>query len=90
MTLPLTLTDAAAALRDGTVTSVELTRAALARADELDDRLGAYLARFDDAAMVAAERADAELAAGIDRGPLQGIPFGVKDILAMAKRVDAA
>lgn len=85
MTVPLTLTDAAAALRDGTVTSVGLTQTALARADALDSRLGAYLARFDETALESAARADAELAAGTDRGPLHGIPFGVKDILASSE-----
>jgi aspartyl-tRNA(Asn)/glutamyl-tRNA(Gln) amidotransferase subunit A len=82
---PLTLTEAAAALRCGDVTSAELTEAALARADRLDGELGTYLARFDDEALRAAERADRELASGIDRGPLQGIPFGVKDILAASE-----
>ena len=82
---PLTLTEAAAALRAGTVTSVDLTRNAIARADELDRALGVYLARFDDYALEAAAAADAELAAGRDRGPLHGIPCGVKDILAMAE-----
>jgi aspartyl-tRNA(Asn)/glutamyl-tRNA(Gln) amidotransferase subunit A len=82
---PLTLTEAAAALRAGTVTSVELTRKAIARADRLDDSLGVYLARFDDYALEQAARADTELAAGRDRGPLLGIPCAVKDILAMAE-----
>jgi aspartyl-tRNA(Asn)/glutamyl-tRNA(Gln) amidotransferase subunit A len=82
---PLTLTDAAAALRSGSVTSVELTEAAIDRADKLDDKLGVYLARFDEYALASAAAADAELAAGTDRGPLHGIPFGVKDILAMAE-----
>jgi len=80
-----TLTDAAAALRAGTVTSVELTAVATRRADNYDQELGAYLLRFDDYAMERAEQADRELAAGIDRGPLHGIPFGVKDIIAMAE-----
>jgi aspartyl-tRNA(Asn)/glutamyl-tRNA(Gln) amidotransferase subunit A len=79
------LTEAAAALRAGATTSRELTEAALAAADRHDTDLGVYLARFDDHARAAAERADAELAAGRDRGPLHGIPFGVKDILAMAE-----
>ncbi|MEV4420926.1 amidase [Patulibacter sp. NPDC049589] len=82
---PLTLTDAAAQLRDGSTTSVELLRAASARADAHDDVLGAYLIRFDEQALAAAERADAELAAGVDHGPLHGIPIGVKDILAMSE-----
>ena len=83
--LPKTLTDAAAALRAGTATSVELTRAAIDVADRLDPAIGTYLTRFDDYALERAERADTELARGEDRGPLHGIPFGVKDILAMAE-----
>jgi aspartyl-tRNA(Asn)/glutamyl-tRNA(Gln) amidotransferase subunit A len=81
--IPLTVQDAAAALRAGELTSVELTTACLARADALDPELGTYLARFDEAALVAAAIADDQLAAGIDHGPLQGIPVGMKDILAM-------
>jgi aspartyl-tRNA(Asn)/glutamyl-tRNA(Gln) amidotransferase subunit A len=83
--LPRTLTEAAAALRTGAVTSVALTAAAIASAERLDGVLGAYLARFDDYAMAAAATADEELASGVDRGPLHGIPCGVKDILAMAE-----
>jgi aspartyl-tRNA(Asn)/glutamyl-tRNA(Gln) amidotransferase subunit A len=83
--LPETLTEAAAALRAGTVTSVELTAAAQAAADALDQHTGSYLARFDEYARDRAAAADADFAAGVDRGPLQGIPFGVKDILAMAE-----
>ncbi|WP_216895278.1 amidase [Nocardia alni] len=83
--ISLTLTDAAEGLRAGTVTSVDLTRAAIAAADQLDDAVGCYLARFDEYALERAAAADAELAAGRDRGPLHGIPFGVKDIIAMAE-----
>jgi aspartyl-tRNA(Asn)/glutamyl-tRNA(Gln) amidotransferase subunit A len=83
--IPLTVQDAAAALRAGALTSVELTTACYARADALDTELGCYLARFDDAALRAAALADEELAAGVDRGPLHGIPVGMKDILAMAE-----
>jgi aspartyl-tRNA(Asn)/glutamyl-tRNA(Gln) amidotransferase subunit A len=85
METPLTLTEAAEALRAGAVTSVRLTEEALAAADRHDGDLGTYLARFDDYALEQAERADRELAAGVDRGPLQGVPFGVKDIIAMAE-----
>jgi aspartyl-tRNA(Asn)/glutamyl-tRNA(Gln) amidotransferase subunit A len=85
MTFPLTLTEAAAALRAGEVTSVALTEHAIAQADRLDGALGTYLARFDETALAAAARADAELAVGVDKGPLHGIPFGVKDIIAAAE-----
>lgn len=81
--LPLTVTDAAARLRAGETTSVELTSAFLARADRLDPKIGTYVTRFDDLALAAATVADECFAKGIDRGPLQGIPVGVKDILAM-------
>ncbi|WP_261540347.1 amidase [Burkholderia multivorans] len=81
----LTLTDAAAALRNGTTTSRRLTEAALAVADRTDAEIGIYLARFDEQALAAADRADAELAQGQDRGPLHGIPIGVKDIIAVAE-----
>jgi aspartyl-tRNA(Asn)/glutamyl-tRNA(Gln) amidotransferase subunit A len=83
--LPLTVRDAADALRGGELTSVELTEACLARADALDAELGSYLLRFDEQALAAAARADAELAAGVDRGPMQGIPVAIKDILAMSE-----
>ncbi|MDA3040994.1 MAG: amidase [Actinomycetota bacterium] len=82
MTAPWTIASAAAALRSGETTSEQLVRAMLDAADTLDPTLGVYLARFDDTAVEAARKADAELAAGQDRGPLHGIPFGVKDILS--------
>jgi aspartyl-tRNA(Asn)/glutamyl-tRNA(Gln) amidotransferase subunit A len=80
--LPDTIVEAAACLRAGRLTSVQLIRAVLARADLIDADLGCFLARFDDAALGAAAVADDELAQGIDRGPLHGIPLGIKDLLA--------
>jgi aspartyl-tRNA(Asn)/glutamyl-tRNA(Gln) amidotransferase subunit A len=80
--LPLTISMAAEALRSGSLTSVELVQKTIARADRLDTALGTYLARTDQTALEAAARADAELAAGHDRGPLHGIPLGIKDIIA--------
>ncbi len=80
--LPLTVVDAAARLRAGDLSSVELTTALLARADALDPALGTYVTRLDDSALAAAARADADFAAGIDKGAYQGIPIGMKDILA--------
>jgi aspartyl-tRNA(Asn)/glutamyl-tRNA(Gln) amidotransferase subunit A len=78
----LTIADAARGLRAGTLTAAGLLRQVSDQADKLDPQLGVYLTRFADDAAAAAERADRELAAGIDRGPLHGIPLGVKDILA--------
>lgn len=78
---PRTLSGAAAALRRGTVTSVELVEAALTAADEADATLGLFLSRFADRARAAAARIDRALAAGDDVGPLAGLPLGVKDLL---------
>jgi aspartyl-tRNA(Asn)/glutamyl-tRNA(Gln) amidotransferase subunit A len=80
--IPLTVTEAGAQLRAGELTSVDLTEAVLARADLLDDRLGTYVARFDQAALAAAKAADRDFETGIDKGIYQGIPVGIKDILA--------
>jgi aspartyl-tRNA(Asn)/glutamyl-tRNA(Gln) amidotransferase subunit A len=82
---PLTIQDAAKALRAGEVTSVGLVEKAFARADALDKQLGTYIVRFDDSAMAAAKLADDELATGTDRGPLHGIPLGVKDIISTSE-----
>jgi aspartyl-tRNA(Asn)/glutamyl-tRNA(Gln) amidotransferase subunit A len=82
--LPLTISAAAKALRNGSLTSVELLWKVNARADALDAKLGVYLVRTDDAALAAATKADDELSRGLDRGPLHGIPIGIKDIISTA------
>ncbi|MFT4081504.1 MAG: amidase [Nocardioides sp.] len=69
-------------LREGRTTSVELVNESIARADRLDPIVGAFTQRFDDEARAAAHALDAELARGVDRGPLHGVPIGVKDIIA--------
>src|SRR5262245_63745440 len=80
--LPCTIADAARAFRSGQLTSADLTAALLARAHAANEKLGAFIQIADETALAAAKQADADFAAGIDRGPLQGIPLGVKDILA--------
>ena len=81
--IPLTAAEAAVKLRSGDITSVELTSALIARADLLDPKTGTYVTRLDDLAMQSAQRADKDFAAGIDKGPYQGVPIGIKDILAV-------
>jgi aspartyl-tRNA(Asn)/glutamyl-tRNA(Gln) amidotransferase subunit A len=80
--LPLTIAEAAEWLRSGKITSVALTEAQLARAHATQDTLAAFILIMDDVALAGARQADADFAAGVDRGPLQGIPIGVKDIIA--------
>lgn len=81
MTEYLTITDAAAALRSGEVTSVELVDRAGTVSDALDEKLGMFLKRFQDTALAAATEVDKRLAAGEAVGPLAGIPLGIKDII---------
>jgi len=75
----LSISEAAAALRRGETTSVALTEATLARIDQTEPTLQAYATVPARLALAAAEQADRELAVGRDRGPLHGIPIGVKD-----------
>jgi aspartyl-tRNA(Asn)/glutamyl-tRNA(Gln) amidotransferase subunit A len=79
---PLTIADAATGLRAGDFSAVELTTASLQRIEATNEDLGAFVTWSAEAALAAAEAVDADLAAGVDRGPLQGIPLAVKDIIA--------
>jgi aspartyl-tRNA(Asn)/glutamyl-tRNA(Gln) amidotransferase subunit A len=79
----LTIADAAAALRDGSITSVALTADIVEKATALNPALGAYVTITGDAALAQAAAADVAFAAGNDFGPLQGIPLAIKDIIAM-------
>jgi Asp-tRNA(Asn)/Glu-tRNA(Gln) amidotransferase A subunit family amidase len=73
----------AALLRQGDLTSVALTEFFLDRLKRYGDTLECVITLLEDRALAQARRADAELAAGQDRGPLHGIPFGVKDLFAL-------
>jgi aspartyl-tRNA(Asn)/glutamyl-tRNA(Gln) amidotransferase subunit A len=63
---------------------VELLSALLARIEQLDPRLHAFIRLDADAAMDAARAAEKEIGAGRKRGPLHGVPIGVKDIVDVA------
>src|SRR5215471_12742255 len=80
--LHLTIKAAASAMLDGQLTSPQLTAALLEKIEHLNPRLGAFIAVSGETAMAAAQQADSDLDRGIDKGPLQGIPLGVKDIIA--------
>ena len=70
-------------LRRREATSLELVDAALQRIYETNPKLNAFIAVMGDAARKRASELDAELAHGVDRGPLHGIPIAVKDLLHM-------
>ncbi len=76
----MTLLEAAAALRARKVSSVELAQQSIERSKQLQPKLNAFMTFTEDAALLAAKQADAELAKGLDKGPLQGIPIAVKDL----------
>lgn len=75
--------DAAEHLASGTVTSVELMRALLDRADQVEPSLNSLCWRDRELALVAAREADEARAAG-DARPWLGVPLAVKDVLNVA------
>lgn len=80
--MELTIAEAARMLRARETTSVALTETCIARMEETEPALNAFITPTPDVAMEAAARADGELAAGHDRGPLHGIPVAIKDLCA--------
>ena len=87
MTTDLTSLSASALARMIAVREVsasETMRAFAERTDALEPDVGAFITRTAEQALADAERADAELAAGAPRGPLHGVPFGIKDIFHAA------
>lgn len=71
-----------ALLRSRKISSVELTKFYLERLRRYDPLLKCVVTYMDELALKQAQRADQELRAKNDRGPLHGIPWGVKDILS--------
>jgi Asp-tRNA(Asn)/Glu-tRNA(Gln) amidotransferase A subunit family amidase len=69
-------------LRTRTITSTQLTQMYLNRLRKYEPRLECVITLTDSLALAQAAQADREIAKGKYRGPLHGIPFGVKDLLA--------
>ena len=80
----LTFADAARLIESRRLSPLELTDALLARIDALDPQLNAFLLPTPEKARGQAKAAEREIMAGRYRGPLHGIPFGLKDIYATA------
>jgi aspartyl-tRNA(Asn)/glutamyl-tRNA(Gln) amidotransferase subunit A len=76
----LTIHEARALLETGALSSVELTRAYLARIEAYDSQIGAFLTPTPELALEQARRADARRQSG-ESGPLLGIPMALKDVL---------
>jgi Asp-tRNA(Asn)/Glu-tRNA(Gln) amidotransferase A subunit family amidase len=78
----LPLTALAALVRTKAVSSVELTKLYLERLKKYDPALKCVVTLTEELALKQAEAADREIAAGRYRGPLHGIPWGAKDLIA--------
>src|SRR5688572_7690597 len=80
------ITEIATALTAKELSAVELTQAVIARTKAVDSRVRAFNS-FDEAdALAQAAASDARRAAGDSRGPLDGVPIGLKDVIAVANQ----
>jgi aspartyl-tRNA(Asn)/glutamyl-tRNA(Gln) amidotransferase subunit A len=80
----LSAVEAAGAIRAGRLTATALVEACLARIDAVDGDVRAWVTVDRPGALTAARALDAEARAGRFRGPLHGVPVGVKDIIHVA------
>ncbi len=86
MTAPfeLSVVDAAAAIRQGRLSAVDLVEACLGRIDVCEEQVQAWVAVDRSGALETARRLDVEAREGRLRGPLHGVPVGLKDIIHAA------
>lgn len=75
-------TELAALIKKRQVSSVEITQAHLNRISALNGKVNAFITVTSDVALERARQADKEIATGKYRGPLHGLPYAPKDILA--------
>jgi len=73
----------ASLIKNKKISSVELTQFFIARIKKYGDSLQCVISITEDLAMQQAQQADAEIASGKYRGPLHGIPYGLKDLFAV-------
>ena len=80
----LSVAEAGRLIRRRELSPVELTQACLQRIERLDGRINAFITVTGEQAIAAARQVEAEIAGGSHRGPLHGIPVGLKDIFGVA------
>ena len=88
--VPLTIDTFARRLRSGETSSTQAVEDCLRRIDADNPRLNAFIRILAEDARRQAADADRELASGIDRGPLHGVPVSVKDVFDIAGTVTTA
>jgi aspartyl-tRNA(Asn)/glutamyl-tRNA(Gln) amidotransferase subunit A len=82
-TLYSSIAELSARIRRRTLSPVELAEAYLARSERIGPKLNAYATLTRDLALAQAKSAEREIAAGHYRGPLHGIPYAPKDLVAV-------
>src|SRR6059058_4714735 len=80
----LTIAEAARLIQQRELSPVELVESRLTRIEKLDARLNSFIRVLADSARAEARAAETEIAGGKYRGPLHGIPIGLKDIYETA------
>jgi aspartyl-tRNA(Asn)/glutamyl-tRNA(Gln) amidotransferase subunit A len=78
---PQTITELSRALRERRLTAQAVTERCLQRIEERNTSINAFIRVLSDEARAQAARADGEIAAGHDRGPLHGVPVSLKDLI---------
>jgi aspartyl-tRNA(Asn)/glutamyl-tRNA(Gln) amidotransferase subunit A len=78
------IAEASELLRRKQITALEITSSCLKRIEELNPALNAFITVMHDSAVAQAHQADEEIRAGNWRGPLHGIPIGLKDLFDTA------
>lgn len=77
----LTIAEASEQIRNKALSPVDYTRALLDRIDDHDSKFNAFLRLTPEITLAQAKQAEVEIQAGNWRGPLHGVPFGLKDII---------
>src|ERR1043166_3621040 len=80
----LTLAEAADLIRTRALSPVEVGSSVISRMEQTEDPVHAYAYVTADSARSAAQQAEKDILRGLWRGPLHGIPIGLKDLLSTA------
>ena len=82
--IELSIAEASELLRQKEISPVELTESCLARIEQLDPKINAFITVMHESALAEARKAEEQINAGGWRGPLHGIPIGLKDLIDTA------
>ena len=80
--LEATISELSPLIRDGKLSPVELTKACIGQCERLDPKLQAFITMTPEYALQRAREAEKQIGGGRYRGPLHGIPYTLKDVIA--------